>query len=36
MMHFKYSGMMNVLFVCFMYGLAIPLLFPIALLAFTV
>lgn len=36
MMHFKYSGMMNVLFVCFMYGLAIPALFPISLLAFTV
>lgn len=36
MMHFKYSGMMNVLFVTFMYGLAIPLLFPIALMAFTI
>jgi hypothetical protein len=36
MMHFKYSGMMNVLFVCFMYGLAIPILFPISLLAFTI
>lgn len=36
MMHFKYSGMMNVLFVTFMYGLAIPLLFPIALLAFSI
>eukprot|EP00117_Sycon_ciliatum_P041124 scpid37102/ scgid30137/ len=36
MMHVKYSGMMNVLFVCFMYGLAIPALFPISLLAFTV
>ena len=35
-MHFKYSGMMNVLFVCFMYGLAIPMLFPISLMAFTV
>jgi len=35
-MHFKYSSMMNVLFVCFMYGLAIPLLFPISLMAFTV
>lgn len=36
MMHFKYSGLMNILFVTFMYGLAIPLLFPIALLAYTV
>jgi hypothetical protein len=35
-MHFKYSGMMNSVFVCFMYGLAIPLLFPICLLGFTV
>jgi len=35
-MHFKYSGMMNMVFVVFMYGLAIPLLFPIALLGFTV
>jgi len=35
-MHFKYSGILNVLFVCFMYGLAIPMLFPISLMAFTV
>jgi len=35
-MHFKYSGLMNITFVCFMYGLAIPLLFPICLLGFTV
>lgn len=32
-MHFKYSTMLNVVYVTFMYGLAIPLLFPIALLA---
>lgn len=31
-MHVKYSALMNSLFVCFMYGLAIPLLFPISLL----
>ena len=36
MMHFKYSGMMNVTFVTFMYGLAIPLLFPIACIYFLV
>jgi hypothetical protein len=35
-MHFKYSGMMNMLFVAFMYGLAIPMLFPISLIAFTI
>lgn len=34
-MHVKYSAMMNMLFVCFMYGLAIPLLFFISLFAFT-
>eukprot|EP00347_Sterkiella_histriomuscorum_P007945 403346963 len=30
MMHFKYSAMLNMTFVTFMYGLALPLLFPIA------
>ena len=30
MIHFKYSDAMNVVFVCLMYGLAIPILFPIA------
>jgi len=35
-MHFKYSGMMNSVFVCFMYGIAIPMLFPICLLGFTI
>jgi len=35
-MHFKYSSMMNVTFVTFMYGLAIPILFPIALLSYIV
>jgi hypothetical protein len=33
LMHFKYSAMLNTIFVSFMYGLALPLLFPIALLA---
>ncbi len=36
MMHFKYSAMLNVTFVTFMYGLAIPLLFPIAMTYFIV
>jgi len=36
LMHFKYSGMLNVTFVTFMYGLAIPLLFPIAFTYFVV
>lgn len=35
-MHVKYSALMNMLFVCFMYGLAIPLLFPISLVGLTV
>jgi len=30
MIHFKYSDCLNVCFVCLLYGLAIPLLFPIA------
>jgi hypothetical protein len=30
MIHFKYSDALNVCFVCLMYGMAIPLLFPIA------
>jgi len=35
-MHFKYSAMLNVTFVTFMYGLALPLLFPIACTFFIV
>lgn len=31
-MHFRYSNLMNIIFVTFMYGLAMPILFPIALL----
>ena len=34
LMHFKYSAMMNVTFVTFMYGLALPLLFPIGMAFF--
>lgn len=35
-MHFKYAGMLNLVFVTFMYGLAVPLLFPITFLFFAV
>jgi hypothetical protein len=28
--HFKYSGVLNIVYVAFMYGLGLPLLFPIA------
>lgn len=33
LMHFKYSSLLNNIFVTFMYGLAIPILFPICLFA---
>jgi hypothetical protein len=36
MMHFKYAGMLNIIFVTFMYGLAVPLLFPLSFLFFAV
>lgn len=36
MMHFKYSAIMNISFITFMYGLAIPVLFPVALISFIV
>ena len=32
-MHFKYSTLLNVIFVTFMYGLGMPILFPIAFLS---
>jgi len=32
-MHFKYSAILNIIFVTFMYGLGLPMLFPYALLA---
>lgn len=34
--HYKYSSILNITFVTFMYGLGIPLLFPIAVFAFLV
>jgi len=33
-MHYKYSSILNVTFVTFMYGLGIPILFPIAFVFF--
>jgi hypothetical protein len=36
LMHFKYSSVLNILFVTFMYGYGIPELFPIALLSFII
>jgi hypothetical protein len=34
--HYKYSSILNITFVTFMYGLGIPILFPIAVLSFLV
>jgi len=28
--HFKYSGVLNIVYIAFMYGMGLPLLFPIA------
>lgn len=28
--HFKYSGILNIVYIAFMYGMGLPLLFPIA------
>jgi hypothetical protein len=36
LMHYKYSMMLNTIFVTFMYGFGLPLLFPVAVLAMTV
>jgi hypothetical protein len=36
MIHFKYSGMMNITFITMMYGLGMPILFPIAAWAYFV
>jgi len=35
-MHFKYSAILNITFVTFMFGLGLPLLFPYALLAMVI
>ena len=34
--HYKYSAILNITFVTFMYGLGLPILFPIAVCAFFV
>lgn len=34
LMHFKYATAMNTIYTCFMYGLALPLMFPIGALTF--
>lgn len=36
MIHFRYSTILNIVFICSMYGTAMPLVFPIALLAFVI
>lgn len=36
LMHYKYSMMLNTIFVTFMYGFGLPLLFPVAVLAMVV
>ena len=34
--HYKYSGLLNVIYVTFMYGLGLPMLFPIAFASFLI
>lgn len=36
MIHFRFSSLMNTTFVTMMYGTALPILFPISLLAFVI
>ena len=36
LIHYKYSSILNIVFVTFMYGLALPLLFPIALISLVI
>jgi len=36
LMHYKYSTLLNIIFVTFMYGLGLPILFPIAVLSFVI
>ena len=36
LMHYKYSAMLNIIFVTMMYGLGMPILFPIAMLSFVI
>jgi len=32
--HYKYSGMLNIIYVTMLYGLGLPTLFPIAFVSF--
>ena len=34
MVHFRYANMLNIVFVTFMYGTAMPILFPVAMFSF--
>ena len=36
LMHYKYSSILNICFVTFMYAFGIPLLFPVAILSLTI
>lgn len=36
MIHLRFSTIMNMIFVCFVYGTALPILYPIAMWAFFV
>lgn len=36
MIHLRFSTIMNMIFVCFMYGTALPVLYPLAMWAFFV
>jgi hypothetical protein len=36
LMHYKYAALLNIVFVTFMYGLGMPILFPIAILSFII
>jgi len=36
MIHFRYSAILNMAFVSMMYGVGLPLLFPIGLFAYTI
>jgi len=36
LMHYKYSTILNVCFITFMYGFGLPILFPVAILAFLI
>ena len=35
-MHYKYSAILNIVFVTLMYGIGIPILFPIAVVALVI